>query len=54
MRNQNYRVAGTLNVTDKVMNDTFWIGVWPGLTEVQLDYAASQMEAFAGQRRQRI
>lgn len=54
MRNQNYRVAGALNVTDKVMNDTFWIGVWPGLTEAQLDYAASQMEAFAGQRRQRI
>jgi len=48
MQGQTYRVTGELRVTDKVMHDTFWIGVWPGLTEDHLDYAASQIEAFKG------
>lgn len=37
-RDVEYRVHGTLENSDKVMNDAFWIGVWPGLTDAHLDY----------------
>ncbi|HJV26698.1 MAG TPA: lipopolysaccharide biosynthesis protein RfbH [Aromatoleum sp.] len=45
---RNYRVASDLTVTDRIMSDTFWIGVWPGLTTEMLDYAATQIETFFG------
>jgi CDP-6-deoxy-D-xylo-4-hexulose-3-dehydrase len=32
------RIIGDLKNTDIVMNDTFWIGVWPGITTTMLDY----------------
>jgi len=40
MRNkgQGYRVIGDLKETDRVMNDSFWIGVYPGMTEEMIDY----------------
>jgi CDP-6-deoxy-D-xylo-4-hexulose-3-dehydrase len=38
------RVHGSLVNTDKVMNDTFWIGVWPGLNEEMLAYVVSEIK----------
>ena len=38
------RVIGELRNTDKVMNDTFWVGVWPGLTEPMLEYLVSSLK----------
>lgn len=35
-----YRVAGTLENTDFIMNNTFWIGVYPGMTDEMIDYMA--------------
>lgn len=36
-----YRVAGTLENTDRIMHDTFWVGVYPGMTDKMIDYMAS-------------
>jgi len=40
------RVVGDLRNSDTVMNRSFWIGVYPGLTTAQLDYAADAVTAF--------
>lgn len=36
-----YRVIGNLNNTDSVMNNTFWVGVYPGMTDEMIDYMVS-------------
>jgi CDP-6-deoxy-D-xylo-4-hexulose-3-dehydrase len=48
MIGRHYRVSGDLTNTDRVMNDTFWIGVYPGLTREMLDFAIEKIEAFFG------
>lgn len=35
-----YRTIGNLPVTNRIMNDTFWIGVYPGMTDKMIDYMA--------------
>lgn len=37
---EGYRVAGTLENTDRIMSDTFWVGVYPGMTDEMIDYMA--------------
>ncbi len=48
MIGRNFRVSGQLTHTDVVMNQTFWLGVYPGLGEAQLEYIATQLETFFG------
>jgi CDP-6-deoxy-D-xylo-4-hexulose-3-dehydrase len=48
MQGRNYRVSGDLTNTDRVMNDTFWIGVFPGLTREMLDFAITKLEEYFG------
>lgn len=43
-----YRVSGDLENTDKVMINTFWIGVQPALTPDMLEFAARKIEVFLG------
>jgi CDP-6-deoxy-D-xylo-4-hexulose-3-dehydrase len=43
------RVHGELTNTDVVMNDTFWIGVWPGLTVSMLDYLIDSIHHILGE-----
>lgn len=33
-----YRVIGSLDNTDRIMRDTFWLGVYPGMTDAKIDY----------------
>ena len=35
-----YRVVGKLEISDFVVNNTFWVGVYPGMTDAMIDYMA--------------
>ena len=48
MIGRNFRVSGELTNTDIVMNQTFWLGVYPGLGTEHLDYVAERLEEFLG------
>jgi len=48
MKGRNFRISGALTNTDTVMNDTFWIGVYPGLSKEMLDFVIAKLEAFFG------
>ena len=48
MAGRNFRVSGELTNTDVVMNQTFWLGTFPALGQVQLDYIAEKLEEFFG------
>ncbi len=41
---QGYRVAGSLENTDRIMRDTFWIGVYPGMSDAMLGYMAETIK----------
>jgi CDP-6-deoxy-D-xylo-4-hexulose-3-dehydrase len=41
---EGYRVIGDLHVTDRIMNDTFWIGVYPGMTDEMIDYMVEMIK----------
>lgn len=51
-RNSYYRVASPLKNADFIMNNVFWIGVYPGLTEPMLDYVGESMREFCEGRNQ--
>jgi CDP-6-deoxy-D-xylo-4-hexulose-3-dehydrase len=48
MIGRNFRISGELTNTDIVMNDSLWIGVYPGLTHDMLDFAAGKIETYLG------
>ena len=41
-----YRVVGDLKTTDEIMNNTFWIGVYPGMTDDKLDYMIETIKSY--------
>jgi CDP-6-deoxy-D-xylo-4-hexulose-3-dehydrase len=40
---EGYRVIGNLTNTDRIMNDTFWVGVYPGMTEEMVEYMIKEV-----------
>ena len=42
---EGYRIVGTLENTDRIMMDTFWVGVYPGMTDEMIDYMAKTIIA---------
>jgi CDP-6-deoxy-D-xylo-4-hexulose-3-dehydrase len=48
MLGKTYRISGELTNSDVVMNDTFWVGVQPALTQEMLEYSASKIETYLG------
>lgn len=46
MLGRDFRVAGDLANSDKVMRDTFWVGVYPGLGETHIEYMLDAIHAF--------
>jgi CDP-6-deoxy-D-xylo-4-hexulose-3-dehydrase len=51
MRGRKYRVVGSLDNSDTVMRQTFWVGVYPGLTQEHLDHVISSVHEFVSSRR---
>jgi CDP-6-deoxy-D-xylo-4-hexulose-3-dehydrase len=45
-KGQGFRVVGELSNTDYIMNNSFWIGVYPGLTEEKIDYMIESVNSF--------
>lgn len=45
-RKEGYRIVGDLANTDRIMNDSFWIGVYPGMSEEKLAYMAEKIRSF--------
>lgn len=43
-----YRVVGDLKNTNKIMNDSFWIGVYPGISFKEMDYIKDMIDEFMG------
>jgi CDP-6-deoxy-D-xylo-4-hexulose-3-dehydrase len=48
MSGRNSRVSGDLANTDVVMNDTLWLGVYPGLSDEMLEHMVTTVETFFG------
>ncbi len=48
MLGRNFRISGELTHTDLVMNSSFWVGIYPGLSEEMLSFMVDKIESFFG------
>ncbi|MDR1462179.1 MAG: lipopolysaccharide biosynthesis protein RfbH [Azoarcus sp.] len=46
MQGREHRISGTLSGADRIMNDSLWIGIYPGLSKEMLDYSAHCLREF--------
>ena len=50
VKDKDYRIVGELTNTDRIMNDSFWIGLYPGMTDAMIDFMAESVVEFAGKQ----
>ncbi len=50
---RDYRIAGGLENTDKIMNDSFWVGVYPGMSDAMLRYIAERIDTYVSRTQER-
>jgi CDP-6-deoxy-D-xylo-4-hexulose-3-dehydrase len=50
MKNRQYKLPGETLNSDRVMNSTFWVGLYPGLNSSHLDYTIGQIKKFLKNR----
>ncbi len=48
---KDYKIVGDLKVTDKIMNDSFWLGVYPGLKDEEIDFMISKIKEFVNSKK---
>ncbi len=46
MKHNEFKISSTLKNTDKIMHDSFWIGVYPGLNKEELEYIVNQFSLY--------
>ncbi len=46
MINQKYKISGNLKVSDKIMNDSFWVGVYPGLRKNNINHISNVLHKY--------
>ena len=51
---EGYRVIGGLGNTDAIMNRSFWVGVYPGMSEDMLEFMAAEISGFTEENRARF
>lgn len=49
-KNTRFKIVNNLKNTDKVMNDSFWLGVWPGLEKIHFEYIVNKINEFINQK----
>jgi len=47
----NYRIVGKLQNTNLIMNKTLWLGIYPGISQEMLEYVATKIEFFFGEKK---
>jgi len=50
VKDVDYRVIGDLKNTDKIMNDSFWIGLYPGMDDHAIEYMIQKIKEFIESR----
>lgn len=45
-KNVAYRIVDNLMITDRIMHDSFWIGVWPGIGHTEIDFMVQSFKEF--------